>query len=320
MPAVFPALFSRASLQYRNNAPQEGKYHMYQHCGKLLLAGLLALACLISACSFTDGSSGSSSSGLTAALSHEDTPAVAAGGGTANAFNPWMQKTLPNTRELSTDGKRMLPQMGGSASRIEEEAAYRAHWREEIYPVVFGNRQAPHELLVLLDFSNPRSETLWKQVMTASRTLDPSQCKIVVYGLNKENYGTDLMGMAIWISYERKGQAMAYLDYALSRWNAVKAGQKKARGKAIPFTNEYDATVKSTDFPIHYAYLSRLKPAVPASREMDITSYCYDAGSVNTYQAVQICRYYGITALPAVVADGKVLSSPSAEDMIKAVR
>lgn len=292
---------------------------MYQHCGKALLACLLALTCLAGACSFSSGPSGSSSEGFRVALADTAAASGAVSAG-ANVFNPWMQKDLPNTQGLSKDGQIMLPQMGGSASRIEEEAAYRAHWRDEIYPVVFGDKKAPHEMLVLLDFGNPHSEKLWKKVMTASRSLDPAQCKIVVYSLSGENYAADLMGLAIWISYERTGQAMPYLDYALSRWNAVKAAQKKSRGKAIAFTNEYDATVKSTDYPIHYAYLSRLKPPVPASREMDVTSYCYDAGSVNTYQALQICRYFGISKLPVVIADGRVLEDPSADDMVKAIK
>ncbi len=251
--------------------------------------------------------------------------AVAAGGGAsagaANLFNPWMRDKLPNTRELSEAGQAMLPQMGGSAQRIEKEAAYRAHWREEIYPVVFGDKKAPHELLVLLDFGNPASAKVWQQVVEASRSLNPAQCKIVVFGNSRENYGTDLMGLAIWISYQRKGQAMSYLTYALDRWNEVKAGQKRTRGKAIPFTNEYDATVQPTDFPIHYAYLQRLNPPVPASQEMDVTSYCYDAGSVNMYQAVQLARHYKLSGLPALVADGRVIpASSSASAIVGALR
>ena len=160
-----------------------------------------------------------------------------------------------------------------------------------------------------------------EQVRKAARSLPGDQAKIVVFGNSRENYGTDLMGLAIWISYERKGQAMSYLTYALDRWNEVKAGQKKTRGKAIPFTNEYDATVQSTDFPIHYAYLQKLNPPVPASREMDVTSYCYDAGSVNMYQAVQLTRYYNLSGLPALIADGRALpASSSASAIVDALR
>ena len=187
--------------------------------------------------------------------------------------------------------------------------------------MVFGDKKAPHELLVLLDFGNPASAKVWQQVVEASRSLNPAQCKIVVFGNSRENYGTDLMGLAIWISYQRKGQAMSYLTYALDRWNEVKAGQKRTRGKAIPFTNEYDATVQPTDFPIHYAYLQRLNPPVPASQEMDVTSYCYDAGSVNMYQAVQLARHYKLSGLPALVADGRVIpASSSASAIVGALR
>lgn len=283
----------------------------------LLLAGLLGGCGLV-------GSSDAGDTPPAVQVSAPDGDAVATGGasaGSANLFNPWMRDKLPNTRELSEAGQAMLPQMGGSAQRIEKEAAYRAHWREEIYPVVFGDKKAPHELLVVLDFANPASAQVWKQVVEASRSLNPAQCKIAVFGNSRENYGTDLMGLAIWISYQRKGQAMSYLTYALDRWNEVKAGQRSTRGKAIPFTNEYDATVQSTDFPIHYAYLQRLNPPVPASQEMDVTSYCYDAGSVNMYQAVQLARYYKLSAVPALVADGRVIpASSSASAIVGALR
>ncbi len=288
-----------------------------------VLSLLLLLAGLLGGCGLA-GSSDAGDTSPAAQVSAPDGDAVATGGasvGSANLFNPWMRDKLPNTRELSEAGQAMLPQMGGSAQRIEKEAAYRAHWREEIYPVVFGDKKAPHELLVLLDFGNPASAKVWQQVVEASRSLNPAQCKIVVFGNSRENYGTDLMGLAIWISYQRKGQAMSYLTYALDRWNEVKAGQKRTRGKAIPFTNEYDATVQPTDFPIHYAYLQRLNPPVPASQEMDVTSYCYDAGSVNMYQAVQLARHYKLSGLPALVADGRVIpASSSASAIVGALR
>lgn len=296
---------------------------MLRHCLRSgLVLGVLLAGGLLAGCGFM----GSSDTADTPPARQVSAPgdAVATSGGPAggaNLFNPWMQEKLPNTRELSDAGQAMLPQMGGSAQRIEKEAAYRAHWREEIYPVVFGDKKAPHELMVLLDFANPASAALWDKVVQASRSLDPSQTKIVVFANSRENYGTDLMGLAIWISYERKGQAMSYLTYALDRWYEVKAGQKKTRGKAIPFTNEYDATVQSTDFPIHYAYLQKLNPPVPASREMDVTSYCYDAGSVNMYQAVQLTRYYNLSGLPALIADGRALpASSSASAIVDALR
>lgn len=297
---------------------------MLQHCLRTgIVLGCLMTGGLLAGCGFMGSSDTADTPPATQVSAPGDTVAAtgAAAAGGANLFNPWMQEKLPNTRELSDAGQAMLPQMGGSAQRIEKEAAYRDHWREEIYPVVFGDKKAPHELMVLLDFANPASAALWDRVVEASRSLNPSQTKIVVFANSRENYGTDLMGLAIWISYERKGQAMAYLTYALDRWNEVKAGQKKTRGKAIPFTNEYDATVQSTDFPIHYAYLQKLNPPVPASREMDVTSYCYDAGSVNMYQAVQLTRYYKLSGLPALIADGRVIpASSSASAIVSALR
>ena len=128
------------------------------------------------------------------------------------------------------------------------------------------------------------------------------------------------MGLGIWISHSRPGQAMPYLTYALGQWNKVKADQKSTRGKAVPFQNEYDATVKNTDYPIHYSYFSHLRPPVPASQELSVAKYCYDAGNVNLYQAEQISKYYGIKALPAVVVDGQHLSSVSAGSILKALQ
>ena len=239
----------------------------------------------------------------------------------ANRFNPWMQNTLPNTRELSTDGRVMVGGMGGTAQSIQGEAAHRAHWKEELYPVVYGNRQAPHEILVLLDFAAPDSEKVWAQVHKAARSLPGDPAKIVVFGNSRENYGTDLMGLAIWLSYSRPSQAMPYLDYALQSWNAVKDAQRKTRGKAVPFRTEYDATAKASDFPIHYSYFSRLNPPVPAAQQPDVARYCYDAGNVNMYQAAQLSRYYGVKTLPAVIVDGRLLQDdPDADDILSALK
>ena len=47
------------------------------------------------------------------------------------------------------------------------------------------------------------------------------------------------------------------MTYALSRWNEIKAAQKK-KGHVVAFNNEYDATAESTDFPIHYSYMAVL--------------------------------------------------------------
>lgn len=240
-------------------------------------------------------------------------------GGKANAFNPYMNDKLPSLRATTAEGAKMLGALGARAQTIEGEAAHRKNWREEIYPVVFGKRTAPGEILVLLDFAKPASEKVWQQVVAASKSLSPEQCKIAVFGNSGENYGTDLMGLAIWLAHSRPGQAMPYLSYALKRWNQVKAAQKQA-GAVKKFTNEYDATATAQDYPIHYGYLSRLKPAIPASQELTVAKYCYNAGNVNMYQASQICQYYGVSSLPAVIVNGKVLGNVSADAILAALR
>ena len=240
--------------------------------------------------------------------------------GNANQYNPYMHQSTPNLREATSESADMLKKLGGVVPTIEGEAGHRPQWKCEIYPVFFGTATAPHEILVLLDFAAPQSEKVWQAVVEASRSLSPQQCKIVVFANSKEYYGTDLMGLGIWISHSRPGQAMPYLTYALGQWNKVKADQKSTRGKAVPFQNEYDATVKNTDYPIHYSYFSHLRPPVPASQELSVAKYCYDAGNVNLYQAEQISKYYGIKALPAVVVDGQHLSSVSAGNILKALQ
>ena len=236
----------------------------------------------------------------------------------ANAFNPYLRTSLPNLRTNDSESQAMLQKMGGKTTSIEGEAAYRPQWKQEIYPVFFGDFKAPHEVLVLLDFASPQSEKVWQAVAEASRSVSPQQCKVVVFANSKEYYGTDLMGMGIWISHSRPGQAMQYMTYAFSRWNEVKAAQKK-KGRVVAFNNEYDATAESSDFPIHYSYMSKLRPPVNAAEELAVGKYCYNAGNVNLYQAQQISQFFGIRTLPAVVVDGKVLSSVSASGILKAM-
>lgn len=245
--------------------------------------------------------------------------ATAALGASANAFNPWMNAELPHLRQLSDSGAKMLGSLGAKAQTIEGEAKHRKNWRDEIYPVVFGDRKAPHEIIVVLNFSNPNSEAVWKAVASAAKSLRPADCKIVVYGKSDENYGTDLMGLGIWLVHSRPGQAMPWLSYALNRWNNVKAAQKSV-GTVKKFTNEYDATATAQDYPIHYGYLSHLKPPVPASQELAVAKYCYNAGNVNMYQATQVCSYYGVSKLPAVIVDGKVLGKVSANAILAALK
>lgn len=275
-----------------------------------LFALALALGMMVSGCAL--GETGGSGSGPVALSS-------SATGGGANAFNPYMRSSLPNTRKTTAEGEKMLSSLGGREQSIEGEAAFRKNWRDEIYPIVFGDKNAPHEIIVVLNFSNPKSASAWSAVEEASKSLSPAQCKIAVFGKSNENYGTDLMGLAIWMTHERPGQAMPWLNYALKRWNEVKAAQK-AKGEEKSFINEYDATATAQDYPIHYGYLMRLNPPVPSSQQLAVAKYCYDAGNVNMYQANQICDYYGVKSLPAVIVDGKILSKISAGSILGALK
>ncbi len=239
--------------------------------------------------------------------------------GSANAFNPWLNEKLPNLRQPSDAGAKMLGAIGAKSQSIESEARHRKNWRDEIYPVVFGDRKAPQEIIVVLDFSNPASEKVWSAVAQAAKSLRPSQCKIAVFGRSQETYGTDLMGLAIWLSHSRKDYAMPWLSYALSRWNQIKSAQRSA-GNEKKFTNEYDATATAQDYPIHYGYLSKINPPVPANQELTVAKYCYNAGNVNMYQASQVCQYYGIQKLPAVIVDGKVLAKATTNSILAALK
>ena len=95
-----------------------------------------------------------------------------------------LNKSLPNTRTLSAEGMAMVQAMGADRQSIEDEAAYRPHWREEIYPVFFGNKTAPHEIIVLLDFASPDSARVWQAVRDASAKLSPADAKIAVFAKN----------------------------------------------------------------------------------------------------------------------------------------
>ena len=51
-----------------------------------------------------------------------------------------------------------------------------------------------------------------------------------------------------------------------------------------------------------------------------VAQYVYDAGNVNLFQASEAAKYYSVKRLPAVVVDGRVLSSPSASAITGAVK
>ena len=271
-------------------------------CAKKLVC-LVALSAVVAlaGCAGMDGSKGNMPTNTVAT------------GGKANAFNPYLQQNLPNTRGLSIEGKAF----GGQAVAIEAETAHRPHWREELYPVVFGRTTAPHEILVVLDFAKPQSNAVWQAVVQATASLSPEQCKVVVFAKNSENYGTDLMGLTIWNVWARKGQAMNCLSHVLKEWQAAKAAQR-AQGKVKVFNNEYDSAV-GNGYPIHYNWLMGLRPAVSENDELHLSRYIYDAGNVNMYQAVQVIRFYGMASLPAVLIDGKALGTVSAQNIVAAV-
>lgn len=237
----------------------------------------------------------------------------------AHAFDPYMRTQLPDSRVVGNEDSKLLQHLGARSQTLQGEAAHRPQWRSEVYPVVFGKARAPQEILVLLDFSSPQSLAVWQAVVQASHSLSAATTKIVVFGKSGESYGTDLLGLAIWLSHSRPGQAIPYLTYALQRWNAVKQGQR-AQGYEKRFTKAYDATLRSTDYPIHYAWFSRVRPPVPAGQELALSRYCYDAGNVNMYQAVQVSRYYGVEHFPAVIVNGRVLGRVTAQDIVKAIQ
>ena len=75
------------------------------------------------------------------------------------------------------------------------------------------------------------------------------------------------------------------------------------------------------ELPIHYTYMTtRLRPPVPVNQELAVTRYCYDAGNVNLYQAEQIAQYFGVKSLPAVIVDGRHLSSVTAAGILDALK
>ena len=280
---------------------------------RVLLTVLLVCCLAMEGCGAFGGAGSAGSAGQGVGLS-------AGSASDVNVFNPFIHENLPNLRKATSEGRVMLDTMGGRVPTIAGEAGHRPQWKREVYPVLFGNPTAPHEILVLLDFAVPQSEQVWKAVKAASQSLPAQQVKVVVFANSGEYYGTDLMGLGIWISYSRPGQAMDYMTYALSEWNKAKAAQR-ASGGVRPFNNEYDAVGSTGDYPIHYTYMtSRLRPPVPASQELAVTRYCYDAGNVNLYQAEQVAEYFGVKSLPAVVVDGRPLPSVSTKAILGALK
>lgn len=239
-------------------------------------------------------------------------------GGNSNPYNPYVQSRLPSAAP-SAEMAQAMEKMGGKSTTIQDEASYRKYWKEELYPIVFGDKKAPRTIMVLLDYAAPQSQQVWDIVAKTASRLDPGKVQIVVFGNSKEQYGTELMGYGIWVNILRPKQSMAYYSYTLSQWNDVKRRQKASRGKAIPFQYEFDGTAGQTERPFVYNFIDRLTPPVPEKQQREALKYVYDAGNVNMFQAVDIEKHYGVKSLPAVIIDGTVLKQVTEAGIMAAV-
>lgn len=182
----------------------------------------------------------------------------------------------------------------------------------------FGDPKAPHEVLVLLDFASRRrakrygrrgrgqplcfaSAVRWQFLPTAGNIMEPTSWA--------------------WASGFRIPAPVSHAVHDLCAL-ALERDQGRAKEKGpcgCSLNNEYDATAESSDYPIHYSYMTKLRPPVNPAEELAVGKYCYNTGNVNLYQAQQISQYFGIKALPAVVVDDNVLSSVSASAILKAM-
>ncbi len=236
----------------------------------------------------------------------------------ANLYNPYIHKRLPS-QELSNDASKMAKSIGAKKSNLQDEATHRTFWRNEVYPVVFGNAVSKNEIIAFLDYAKPTSEAIWAEIVKATKSLDLQNNKVVVFAKNSEQYGTELMGGGIWISYSRPQYTMDFFSYSLRRWNETKRSLA-AKGIKRPFVYEYDATVTNKDYPILYSYLSMLKPALTTADYKNATKNAFDAGNINAYQAHLAAKDYDVEEFPAVVVNGEVLAKVSAQAIIKALQ
>ncbi len=237
--------------------------------------------------------------------------------GEANLFNPYMHERLPS-QKISNADKEMAKSMGGKSLSLQDEASHRTFWRQEVYPLVFGNAMAKSEIIVFIDYALPNSEAVWGEVVKASKSLNAQSSKIIVFSKNSEQYGTELMGGGIWIAHSRPAYAMDFFSYSLRRWNEVKRTQA-ANGTKRPFVYEYDATANKKDFPILYSYLILVKPALTNQEHNNITKYAFDAGNVNMYQATTAAKEYDVEQFPAVVVNGEHIKKPTAQSILNAL-
>lgn len=235
-----------------------------------------------------------------------------------NRYNPYMQQRLP-TPLHSDESKAILSALGGHPSTIQDEAAHRKHWREEIYPVVFGNKTAPGEVLVFLDYASPESATLWREVVKATALLNPQTSKVVVFGNSKEHYGTELLGGGIWMSYTYPSKTLEYFTYTLDNWNRAKKRQQQS-GVQRRFVYDIDSSFDIGALPILPAYLETLQPPLATEAQARLTDDAYDAGNINAFQAAAAAQYYKATNMPAVVVNGRLLPNPTVANIVQAVK
>ena len=231
----------------------------------------------------------------------------------AQAFDPYLHSEFPNSRKPKGEAAEMLRKLGGRPHDIAAEAGWRRHWREEVYPVLFGDPKAPHEILVMIDFASPKTRAVWGAVKGAMARLNPSQAKVVLFSDSSELYAYDMTGLVLWANINRRGKGAETLDWALAAWDKAKA---KKRGKK--FISEYDSVSSRTELPMVFQGMRRL--GVSEAEECKVADYAYEAGTVNMFQTGQAKRYYGVKSLPAVVVDGRVMDQPSADAIVKAVQ
>lgn len=241
------------------------------------------------------------------------------GSGGGHRYNPYTQSRLPSDA-ANDEASQAMKELGGYATNIQDEVSYRKNWKEELYPVVFGDKKAPNAIVVFLDYAAPQSQQVWMDIMQVATKLDPSKVQIVVFGNSREQYGTELMGCGIWIAQNRPKHAMAYYAYTLNQWNDVKHRQVGFLGHSRPFNYEFDGTASNTERPFVYNFLEFLKPPVPEKQQVGILKYAYDAGNINMFQAVQMAQHYGIRTLPAVVVNNTVLSTISVNTIMSALQ
>lgn len=240
-------------------------------------------------------------------------------GGNSNRYNPYVQSRLP-AAVPSDEVSQGIEKMGGKNTTIQDEASHRKNWKEELYPIVFGDQKAPNTIIVLLDYAAPQSQQVWNDVVQAVSRMDPNKVQVVVFGNSSEQYGTELMGYGIWMSFMRPKQAMAYFSYTLAQWNDVKRRQTALHGKTRSFQYEFDGTAGETERPFVYNVIDQLKPPLSDKQQVELVKYAYDAGNINMFQAVELARDYAIRQLPAVIVNDTVLQQVTVPAIVNAIK